>query len=215
MEVLPRPAGASTQIDPEAGQQTVDGAEVQGATLSDRSTKINAVASPEMDGVGVDVTRSTKTIGPTGPPPDDGAMEVLPRPVVKSTIINSAADYKRLTITAAAPSTAAGLSPGSVLKIVTTANALADGVSKLAKPVAKNNIPSDNLYEFTGQISDSSPDKRVNLKNYEDHESGEQGDPWDKFAFSEINEQYYAVAVRKNENSVGIYADLRKFKEEI
>jgi hypothetical protein len=78
-----------------------------------------------MDGVGVDVTRSRKNSGPTGPPPDDGAMEVLPRPVGTSTIINSAADEKRSTITAAAPSTAVGLSPGFILKVVTTANASA------------------------------------------------------------------------------------------
>jgi hypothetical protein len=63
------------------------------------------------------------------------------------------------------------------------------------KPVAKNTIPSHNLYESSKQIIDTSPDKRGNLKNDEDYESGEQGDPWDKFAFSEINEQYYAVAV--------------------
>jgi hypothetical protein len=56
--------------------------------------------------------------------------------------------------------------------------------------VAKNTIPSDNLYESKKQISDTSPDKRGNLKNDEDYESGEQGDPSDKFAFSEINEQY-------------------------
>jgi hypothetical protein len=49
------------------------------------------------------------------------------------------------------------------------ANASADGVSKLAKPVAKNTIRSDNLYESTGQISDTSPDKRGNLKNDEDY----------------------------------------------
>jgi hypothetical protein len=59
------------------------------------------------------------------------------------------------------------------------------------------------------------PEKKGNLKNDEDYESGEQGDPWDKFTFSEINDEYYAVAVGKNENSFGIYADLRKFKEEI
>jgi hypothetical protein len=64
---------------------------------------LNAVASPEMDGVGMDVTRSSKNIGPTGPPPDDAAMEVVPRPVGTSTIINSAADGKPTTITAAAP----------------------------------------------------------------------------------------------------------------
>jgi hypothetical protein len=101
------------------------------------------------------------------------------------------------------------------LKIVTTANASADDVSKLAEPVAKNTIRSDNICESTGQISDTRPEKEGNLKNYEDYESGEQGDPWDKFDFSEINDQYYAVAVGKNENSFGIYADLRKFKEEI
>jgi hypothetical protein len=113
MEVLPRPAGAITQINPEAGPPTVDGAKLQGATPYDRSTRINAVASPAMDGVGVDVIISPKDSGPTGPPSDDGAMEVLPRPVGTITIINSAADDKRSTITAAYPSTAAGLFPSS------------------------------------------------------------------------------------------------------
>jgi hypothetical protein len=45
MEVLPRPAGASTQINPEADPPTVNGAEAQGATPSDRSTRINAVCN--------------------------------------------------------------------------------------------------------------------------------------------------------------------------
>jgi hypothetical protein len=76
-----------------------------------------------------------------------------------------------------------------IFKIVTTDNASADTVSELAKPVAKNTTPSDNLHESTVQISDSIPDKRVNLKNDEDYESSEKGDPWDKFAFSEINQQ--------------------------
>jgi hypothetical protein len=74
MEVLPRPAGASTHINMKACPPALDSAEVQGATPSDRNTRINAVASPAMDGVGVDVTRSSNNIGPTGPPPDDGAM---------------------------------------------------------------------------------------------------------------------------------------------
>jgi hypothetical protein len=108
MEMLPSPAGASTQINPEASPPTVDGAEVQGATPTERSTKINAVAS----------SGRTKNIGAIWPPPDDGAMEALPRPVGTSTIINSADDDKRLKITAAGPSTAAGLSPGSVLKLL-------------------------------------------------------------------------------------------------
>jgi hypothetical protein len=49
---------------------------------------MNAVASPAMDGVDVDVTRSSKNIGPTGPPRDDGATEMVPRPVGTSTILN-------------------------------------------------------------------------------------------------------------------------------
>jgi hypothetical protein len=81
MEVLPRPAGAITQINLEAIPPTVDGSKVQGATPTERSTKINVVSIPAMDGGGVDVTRSTKNIGATWPPPDDGAMEKLPRPV--------------------------------------------------------------------------------------------------------------------------------------
>jgi hypothetical protein len=65
---------------------------------------------------------------------------------------------------------------------------LADGVSKLAEPVAKNTIRSNNLCESTGQISDTRPEKKGNLNNDEDYESSEQGDPWEKCAFSEIND---------------------------
>jgi viroplasmin and RNaseH domain-containing protein len=53
------------------------------------------------------------------------------------------------------------------------------------------------------------------LKKDEDYESGEQGDPWEKIVFSEIKGQYYVVAVGKNENSFGIYADLIKIKQQI
>jgi hypothetical protein len=173
------------------------------------------VASPAMYGVGVDVTRSPKNVGPTGPTTDDGDMEVLPTPVGTSIIINSAADDKRSTNSAAAPSIAAGSSSGPVLKIVTAANASVEGVSILANPATTYTIPSDNLYESTGQTSDSRPEKKENFKKDEDYESGEQGDPWEKIAFSEIKGQYYAVAVGKNENSFGIYADLRKFKQQI
>jgi hypothetical protein len=112
---------------------------------------------------------------------------VLSPPVGTSTINNSPAD-------------------------VATANNLVEGVSQLAQPVASSTIPPDNRYVSTGQISDISPDKRGNLKIDEDYE---QGDPWDKFSFDEIKGQYFAVAVGKNENSFGIYADLRKFKEKI
>jgi hypothetical protein len=66
VEVLPRPAGANTQINLEAGPPTVDGAEVQGATPSDRSTRINAVSSSAIDGGGVDVTRSPKILKQPG-----------------------------------------------------------------------------------------------------------------------------------------------------
>jgi hypothetical protein len=65
----------------------------------------------------------------------------------------------------------------------------------------------------TIKISVTRPEKKGTLKNDEDYELGEQGDPWDKFALSDINGQYYAVAVGKIENSFGIYADVRKFKE--
>jgi hypothetical protein len=81
--------------------------------------------------------------------------------------------------------------------------------------VAKYTILSDNLSQYTGKISDPTPEEKGNLKSDEDYDSGEHGDPWDKFAFSDINDQYYAVAVVRNENSVGIYADVRKFNEEI
>jgi hypothetical protein len=95
---------------------------------------------------------------------------------------------------------------------VSTGNALVEGVLQLARPVASSTIPTDNRSESTGQISDISPYKRGNLKIDEDYE---QGDPWDKFSFDDIKGQHFAVAVGKNENSFGIYADLRKFKEQI
>jgi hypothetical protein len=79
--------------------------------------------------------------------------------------------------------------------------------------LAKHTILSDNLGQYTGKITDTTPEGKGNLKNDEDYESGEKGDPWDKFAFNEINDQYYAVAVGRNENSFGIYADMRKFKD--
>jgi hypothetical protein len=188
------------------------------ATLSlptDRSTNINVVASSAMDGGGVNVTRSIKYIGETRPPRGDVVMEALLLLVVKITIMNAAADDKRSKIPTAGPSTAAALSLGSVLKSVTTVNASADGVSKLSEPVDKDTILSDNISQSTGQISDTTPEEKGNLKNDEDYESGEQGDPWDFFSFSEINDQYYAVAVGRNEKSFGIYADVRMFKEEI
>jgi hypothetical protein len=132
MEVLPRPAGTSTKINPEASPLTDDGALVEGATPTDTTTKINAAASSAMDGGGVDVTKSTKNIRAPSPPPDDGAMEVLPRPVGTSTKVNAAADDK------SSKSTAAGRSPAVGVKNVTTANPSADGVAKLAVPILVN-----------------------------------------------------------------------------
>jgi hypothetical protein len=114
MEVLPRPAGTSIHINPEASPPTVNGSEVEVGTPTDRTTKINAVASSATDGGGVDVTRSTKNIGVPRPPPDYGSMEALPRPVGTSTIMNAAADGKSSKSTAAGPSTAAGFSTGFV-----------------------------------------------------------------------------------------------------
>jgi hypothetical protein len=81
--------------------------------------------------------------------------------------------------------------------------------------VSKNTIRYDNLCESTEKNSVTRPEKEGNLKNDEDYELGKQGDTWDKFALSEINDQYYAVAVGNNDNSFGIYADVRKFKKEI
>jgi hypothetical protein len=66
-------------------------------------------------------------------------VEVLPPPVGTSTINNSPAD-------------------------VATANVFVEGVSQLAQPVASSTIPPDNLYDSTGHISYSSPEKRGNLK---------------------------------------------------
>jgi hypothetical protein len=57
--------------------------------------------------------------------------------------------------------------------------------------------------------------KKGNPKNDEDYETGERGDPWEKIALSEISDQYYTVAVGKNQNSFGIYADVKKVKKEI
>jgi hypothetical protein len=95
---------------------------------------------------------------------------------------------------------------------VATGNALVEGVSQVAQSIASSTISPDNRYESTIQISDISPDKRGNLKIDEDYG---QGDPWDKLTFDEIKGQYFAVAVGRNENSFGIYADLRKCKEQI
>jgi hypothetical protein len=47
--------------------------------------------------------------------------------------------------------------------VVATGNALVQGVSQLAQPIASSNIPPDNRYESTGQIIDISLDKRGNL----------------------------------------------------
>jgi hypothetical protein len=77
-----------------------------------------------------------------------------------STILNAAADDKSSKSTAAGPSTAAGLSPDVGLIFFTTANALANGVSKLAETVAKNTIRPDNLCESTGQIGVTRPEKK-------------------------------------------------------
>jgi hypothetical protein len=96
--------------------------------------------------------------------------------------------------------------------VVAMGNALVQDVSQLAQPIASSTIPPDNRYESTGQISDINPDKRGNLKIDEDYK---QADRWDKFSFYEIKGKYFAVAVGKNENSFGIYADSRKFKEQI
>jgi hypothetical protein len=96
--------------------------------------------------------------------------------------------------------------------VVATGNALVQGVSQLAQPIASSTIPPDNRYESRGHISDIIPDKRGNLKIDEDYK---QGDRWDKFSYDEIKGRYFAVAVGKNENSFGIYADSRKFKEQI
>jgi hypothetical protein len=71
-------------------------------------------------------------------------------------------------------------------------NALIQGVSQLAQPIASSTIPPDNRYESTGQISDISPEKRGNLKIDEDYK---QGDRWDNFSFDEIKGQHFAVAV--------------------
>jgi hypothetical protein len=95
---------------------------------------------------------------------------------------------------------------------VATCNDLVKGVSQVAQSIASSTIPPDNRYESTRHISDISPDKRGNLKIDEDYG---QGDPWEKNTFDEINGQHFAVALGRNENSFGIYADLRKFKEQI
>jgi hypothetical protein len=55
--------------------------------------------------------------------------------------------------------------------------------------VANNTIRPENICESTGQISVTRPEKKGNLKNHEGYKVGEQGDPWDKFALSEMNDQ--------------------------
>jgi hypothetical protein len=42
---------------------------------------------------------------------------------------------------------------------VATGNALVEGLSQLAQPIASSTIPPDDRYESTGQISDISPNK--------------------------------------------------------
>jgi hypothetical protein len=136
-------------------------------------------------------------------------LSTLPRPVGTITKINAAADDK------SSKSTAAGRLPAVGVKNVTTTNPSADGVAKLAISVAKKTTRVDNRGESTGQVSVTRPERKEKLKDDEDYETGETGNPWDKFALSEINDQYYAVAVGKNQNSFGIYADVIKFKKEI
>jgi hypothetical protein len=95
---------------------------------------------------------------------------------------------------------------------VAMGNAFVEGVSQVAQSIASSTFPPDNRYRSTRQISDISPEKRGNLKIDEDYG---QRDSLEKFTFDEIKGQYFAVAVGRNENSFGIYADLRKFKEQI
>jgi hypothetical protein len=102
-----------------------------GATPADKTTKINAAASPATDGGGVDVTKSTKNIRAPSPPPDDGAMEALARSVATSTKSNAAANDQ------SSKSTTAGRSPEVGVKNVSTANPSAYGVTKLAALMAK------------------------------------------------------------------------------
>jgi hypothetical protein len=142
------------------------------------------------------------------PPTDDGAVDVGATPAVTSFKKNAPADDQ------SSKHTAAGHSPEVGVQNVLTANPSADGVVKLAAPMAKKTTRADNLGKSTGQDSVTRPEKKGNLKNDEDYETGERGDPWDKIALSEINDQYYAVAVGKNQNSFGIDADVKKIKKE-
>jgi hypothetical protein len=209
MEALASPVATSTKNNLEPSPQTDDGAMVVGATPTDTTTKINEAAISATDDGGVDATKSTKHIRAPSPPPDDGAVEALARPTAISTNINAAADDK------SSKSTAAGRPPAVGVKNFLTANPLVDGESTLAVPVAKKTTRVNNLDESKGQVSITRPERKGNLKNDDDYKTGETGDPWDKFALSEINDQYYAVAVEKKQHIFGIYADVRKFKKEI
>jgi hypothetical protein len=74
--------------------------------------------------------------------------------------------------------------------------------------IANSAVPLDSASE----ISDVSPVEKANLKIGDDYE---KCDPWDEFTSDEINGQYFSVAVGRNEHSLGIYADLTRFKLEI
>jgi hypothetical protein len=193
-------------------QRFQDAASLPPISLRDNNTKHNT--DPFDDGVNRKTLSSLETImeGPEvlGATPSESTVAV-------STNIKSASNLamnKELF-----PATVEFLSPpvgtstiNNSHAVVATGNVLVQGTSQLAQPIASSTIHPDNRYKSTGQISDISPDKRGSLKIDEDYK---QGDRWDNFSFDEIKGQYFAVAVGKNENSFGISADSRKFKEQI
>jgi hypothetical protein len=109
-----------------------------------------------MDGGGA--TKSTKNIPAVSPPTDDGAVDVGATPAVTTTIINAAADDQSLK------STVAGRSPAAGVQNFSTANPSANGVFKLAAPMAKKTTRANNLGDSTGQVSFTRPKKRKSKK---------------------------------------------------
>jgi hypothetical protein len=68
------------------------------------------------------------------------------------------------------------------------------------------------IVDSSSEFGDMVPVEKGNLKI---GDGNEKCDPWDKFTSDEIKGQYFAVAVGRNEHSVGVYADLTRFKLEI
>jgi hypothetical protein len=132
--------------------------------ISLRDNKTKRSTNPSQDGVNKKTLSSLETVV-------EGA-EVLgstPSDTIEAAITNIKSASSLATVNKVFPTTVEVLSPPVGTSTihnspadVATANTLVEGVSQLAQPVASYTIPPDNLYESTGHISDSSPDKRGN-----------------------------------------------------